>query len=391
MIGAPLVGVLSRRALPVLLPVGLAILTAGYLLSVSRVGLLALRDALLSPIGLAGLFVAGWATLSLLWTPFPEIAAPQLAATGVTLLAAVAVIALLPERRARAYLYLLPGGIAATGLATFVLALRGPASFRGGTEFDPSLLERSLLTLSMLLWPALGALAAFARWRLAAALAVLVALTLFAADARLAMAAFAAAALAFASAAGGARRTGRALALAVAVLVAVAPALPFALAPLARAVPPVGASTVAAMSDWRGLVALDLPRLFTGHGIDGARLGTALGYLPRHTPRTVLFEVWYDLGALGALALATLFAFALRAAGEAAAHVAPPLLGGMVTTLAITLLGLATAQLWFVTLVSLQAVAFGLLARSSRNDRPAATSAPSNGTGPRAAARPGNG
>lgn len=391
MIGAPLVGVLSRRALPVLLPVGLAILTAGYLLSVSRVGLLALRDALLSPIGLAGLFVAGWATLSLLWTPFPEIAAPRLAATGVTLLAAVAVIALLPERRARAYLYLLPGGIAATGLATFVLALRGPASFRGGTEFDPSLLERSLLTLSMLLWPALGALAAFTRWRLAAALAVLVALTLFAADARLAMAAFAAAALTFASAAGGARRTGRALALAVAVLVAVAPALPFALAPLARAVPPVGASTVAAMSDWRGLVALDLPRLFTGHGIDGARLGTALGYLPRHTPRTVLFEVWYDLGALGALALATLFAFALRAAGEAAAHVAPPLLGGMVTTLAITLLGLATAQLWFVTLVSLQAVAFGLLARSSRNDRPAATSAPSNGTGPRAAARPGNG
>lgn len=391
MIGVPLVGVLSRRALPVLLPVGLAILTAGYLLSVSRVGLRALRAALLSPIGCAGLFLAGWAMLSLFWTPFPERAAPGLAASIVTLMAAVSVIALLPERRARAYLYLLPGGVAATAAATIVLALRNSAAFRGGTEFDPSLLERSLLTLSMLLWPALGALVAFARWRIAATLASLVALTLFAADARIAMAVFAAAAAAFVAAASRPRDTSRALAIAVAILVAAAPALPFALAPLARAVSPVGASTVAAMMDWRGVIAVDLPRLLTGHGIDGARIEAAFGYLPPHTPRTILFEIWYDLGVLGALALATLFALALRAAGEAAAHVAPPLIGGLVTTLTITLFGLATTQLWFVTLVSLQAVAFGLLARASRNDRPAVAASSQAEQGSRRAARRGQG
>ncbi len=372
MIAAPVVGVLSRKALLVLLPVGIGILAAGYVLSVSRVGLQTLRDAFATPIGLCGLFLGGWTVLSLAWTPFPELALPRVAATAATVLAAAVIIAHLPERRARPYLYLLPAGVALTAIATMGLALLGPASFRGGTEFDPSLLERSVLTLAVLLWPAVGALAAFARWRMAAALAALVAASLAAADARIAMAVFAAAALTFAAGAGAARRLGIALAALFAVLVLLAPLLPFVLAPLARSVPPVGASTVAAMIDWRALVAGDLPRLVTGHGLDEARLGVVLGFLPPHTPRTILFEVWYDLGLLGAVALAALFALGLRAAGEAAPHVAPPLLGGLVATLTIAVFGVATAELWFVTLVSLQAIAFGLVARSSRNSRPLA-------------------
>ncbi len=369
MIGAPLIGVLSRRALLVFLPVGAAILAAGYGLSVSRVGLRALRDAFASPIGLCGLFLAAWTGLSLAWTPFPELALPRFAATASTVLVAAVIIAHIPERRARPYLYLLPGGVAATSLATLGLALLGPTSFRGGTEFDPSLLERSVLTLAVLAWPAFGALAAFGRWRLAAALAALVAATLAAADARIAMAVFALAALAFAGA-GPSHRLGTGSAIVFAGLVLMAPLLPFALAPLAKALPPVGASTVAAMTDWRNLVAADLPRLLTGHGLDQARLGVFTGFLPPHAPRTILFEVWYDLGLLGAAALAGLFALGLRAAAEAAPYVAPALVAGLVATLTIAIFGIATAELWFVTLVSLQAIAFGLLARSSRNSRP---------------------
>ena len=370
MIGAPVVGVVSRRALLVLLPVGLAILAAGYVLSVSHVGLRALRNAFATQIGLCGLFLGGWTVLSVAWTPFPEVALPRLAATAATVLAAAIIIAHLPERRARPYLYLLPVGVALTAVVTIGLALLGPASFRGGTEFDPSLLERSILTVTVLLWPATAALAAFARWRIAAGLAALVGACLLAADARIGMAVFAAAALTFAAGVGNAQRLGKVLAVAFAGLVVLAPLLPFALAPLARSVPPVGAGTVSAMTDWRDLVASDLPRLLTGHGLDEARLGAAQGFLPPHTPRTILFEVWYDLGLLGAVALAALFAFGLRAAGEAASHVAPPLLGGVVATLAIAIFGVATAELWFVTLVSLQAIAFGLVARSSRSSRP---------------------
>ena len=116
----------------------------------------------------------------------------------------------------------------------------------------------------------------------------------------------------------------------------------------------------------------DWPRLITGHGLDEARLGVTTGFLPPHTPRTMLFEVWYDLGLLGAAALAALVSIGLRLAGEAAPHVAPPLLGGLVATLTIAVAGVATVELWFVTLVCLQAIAFGLLARASRNSRPLA-------------------
>jgi hypothetical protein len=77
MVGAPLVGVLSRRALFVLLPVGAGILGAAFLISMSTDGIRALRMATITPLGYAILFLAGWMGLSLLWTPFPGAAAPR--------------------------------------------------------------------------------------------------------------------------------------------------------------------------------------------------------------------------------------------------------------------------------------------------------------------------
>lgn len=375
MVGAPLVGLISRRALFVLLPVGAAILAARTLLSASGDGFASLRAALGRPLGLAALFLAGWMGLSLAWTPFLEDAAPRyLASVAVAALAALVVVHL-PERRGRRTLVLLPAGLVATALATLGLALVGPASFRGGTEFDPSLLERSLLTIDVLVWPALGALATLGRWRLASALAVLVVATAFAAEARLVLAAFALAAVTFAVAGEAPQRAGRIAAGVVGSLILLAPALPFLLAPLATAIPMVGRSTVLAMTDWRTLVAADGLRLVTGHGFDTAGLEVAIGYLPAHTPRSILFEVWYELGLLGALALAAVAGLALRAA--ATARQAPAVLAGMVATLTIAVAGVATAELWFVTLVALQAIAFGLLARADMGAaRPSAAGLP---------------
>lgn len=376
MVGAPLIGVLSRRALVVLLPVGAAILAAGYLLSVSRSGLQAFGRALASPIGTAALFVAGWAALSLVWTPFPELAAPRLLGSAATVLVAALVVAHIPERRATRTLYLLPGGLVLTSIATAGLALAGPASFRGGTEFDPSLIERSALTLTVLVWPALGALATFGRSGLAIGLAVIVVAGLAAASAPIALAAFAFGATAFAIAMDAPRGVARVAAAGFVALMVVAPALPFVLAPLARAVPMVGQATVAAMTDWRDLVIGAPLRLITGHGLDSAREGVILGFLPPHTPRSVLFEAWYDLGVLGVLAIAAVFALGLLAAGEAAPLVAPAVLGSVVSVLAVAVFGVATAELWFVTLVSLCGVALGLLARSGRSTRPSLRGTP---------------
>ena len=366
MVGAPLVGVLSRRALFVLLPVGAGVMVAAFLLSVSNDGLRALREAFREPIGLGALFLVSWSALSLVWTPFPSLAAPRFLETVTIALFALLIIAHMPERRARPTLYLLPAGLAVTGLATLGMALFGPASFRGGTEFDPSLLERSILTLLVLVWPALGALCAFGRWRLAMALAALVAGVATAAVASIAMAVFALGAVSFALAVTDARRAALGAAIVFGGIVLLAPVLPFALAPLAKAIPMVGHSTIAAMEDWRGIITDAPVRLLTGHGLDTARQGVDLAILPGHTPRSILFEIWHELGLLGAAAAALVFALGLMAASNAAPLVAPALLAGIVTTLAIAIFGVATAQVWFVALASLQAVAFGLLCRSSR-------------------------
>ncbi len=372
MVGAPLTGVVSRRALFVLLPIGACVLLAALLITLSREGLGSLRDALRQPIALAALGLLAWMGLSIVWTPYPSVAVPHYAATLVIAALAALVIIYLPERRARPALYLLPAGVAVTSLSTLAMAFLGPDSFRGGSEFDSSLLEHSVLTIVVLVWPALGALAAFGRWLLAILLAILVADVVMVAQAPLAMAAFMLGAIAFAATGDAPRRVAFVAAAIFCALVAIAPALPFALAPLAEHIPIVGHSTVSAMQDWRSLVASDPVRLITGHGLDLARFGAALGFLPAHTPRSILFEVWYDLGMIGAIAFAAVFALGLLAAAKAAPFVAPALLAGLVVTLSIALFGVATAELWFITLGSLQAIAFGLLARSSRGDRPAA-------------------
>jgi len=237
-----------------------------------------------------------------------------------------------------------------------------------------------VLTLTVLVWPALGALATFGRWRWAIALATLVAATLLAASAQLAAAVFALASVVFALTADAPKRTAKVAAATLLGLVVAAPLLPLVLAPLAQAIPMVGRSTILAMTDWREFVVGDVARLITGHGLDSARYGVVAGYLPPHTPRTILFEVWYDLGLLGALAFATVFAMGFVAAGHAALTVAPALLGGMVATSVIAIFGLATAELWYVTLVSLQAVGLGLLARASRGSRPAVGQLPVEGS-----------
>ena len=377
MVGAPLVGVVSRRALFILLPIGTGLLLSAAFVSASGRGRAALRGALRHPIGMAAIFLFAWAGLSLLWTPVPRAAGPLFIGLLVTALLCVLIIAYIPERRPHPILVLLPIGTAVTALTTLGLALFGPASFRGGTEFDPSLLERSVLTLTVLVWPALGALMAFERWRVAAALAIVVALAVSVSRAPLAMAVFALGAVTFAQAMVKPRTVTRHAAIATVVLVVLAPLLPFALAPLASFLSPVGRSTVAAMADWRAIVLADGARLITGHGLDAARRGVVVGVLPGHAPRTVLFALWYELGVLGAFAFALVFALAFGAAGRANRLAAPAVLGGMVAVLAITIFGVATEQSWFATLAGLQAVALGLLCRWSRaGARPHATLSP---------------
>jgi hypothetical protein len=125
------------------------------------------------------------------------------------------------------------------------------------------------------------------------------------------------------------------------------------------------------MAVWAEIVTGQWPRLITGHGFDAANRGFSLGYLPVRTPRSLLFVVWYDLGLLGAATFALLLHRVFRLAGKIPELVAPAVLAGLVAILTLAFLGVATAQIWWVTLIDCAVIAFVILIKGIyRTQRP---------------------
>lgn len=357
----PCTGVFWRGAMYVLLPVGGALILIGAMLDGPRHGGRRLRSVLISPAGGAALFLTFWACLSLLWTPFPEEAAGRFLKSSITTFLAVLVAIYLPRKTKPFDLYLLPVGLAVASAATLVLALFGSVWFLDGFEFDETLFERSMITSIVLVWPALGVLSFREHWISAAILAVLAAAVALAGFAQIALLATGAAAFTFAVAMSGPVRTGRLLAWLFGPLILLAPLLPLLYRWILHLTGIEAGPGSAPMLIWNDLIVSQWPRLITGHGFDFVHQGLTYGYLPERAPRSLLFVVWYDLGLAGAAGLTALVMLVFRSAGTIAAKAAPALLAGLVAILTIALLGIATAQIWWVTLLNCDAIAFALL------------------------------
>jgi hypothetical protein len=225
--------------------------------------------------------------------------------------------------------------------------------------------------LVVIVWPSLGALALRERWHSAVALAIAVALAAIVVWTPIALAAFVAGAFTFIFATMNPARVSRLLAGAFAAVFLVAPALPLLLA----AVLPARAANglLAPMLVWADIIRGEGLRLVTGHGIDMATRGVAAGFLPAGTPHGILFQVWYELGVVGACTWAVLVARAFLAAGRTPGAIAPFLLAGLVCGLALAISGLSTAQSWWVAQVAVVAIAFAAVAKGQyRTVRPVA-------------------
>jgi hypothetical protein len=362
MIAIPCAEVGSRLAIYSLLPIGAAVLIiAGRLNGVSNV-LPRLVKVFTTPLGLMALLLTLWTGLSLIWTPFPTEASGRFGKGLGTEVVVVLAIFYLPERTKASNLYLLPIGVALAAVATIVLSLSGLFDFRHGADPDATLAQRCAMSMVMLVFPALGALSLRERWRLAAALAVLVAAAALAAFVPVALAAFAVGALVYAAAFTAPARVAKICAYGFTALVLLAPAVALALAyaawflPHAAFAEPLRISAEIAVREW--------PRLFTGHGIDMAARATEIGYLPAATPRSILFLVWYDLGILGVLAFAYLTAGTFLLLGRLSATYAPPLLGGLTAGWVIAICGAETTQIWWIALNGLNAIAFAIFVKA---------------------------
>lgn len=374
----PISMVLSRRALFILFPIGSGLLlVAGVLLYDAPIRK-RLRNTFLSTAGLCGLGLIGWMAVSLIWSPVAPEVTQRLAKVAGTLVLVIVTAAFLPERTRTSNLNLFPLGIVVAGAITIYTALSGDEAWT--VQGEDSTIQRAVVGLVVLVWPSLGALAIRERWVSASVIVIAVAVSAVVAWTSEALAALALGSVAFAVATANPARVGRGLGIAVAALFLLGPVLPFAAALLLKIAATVGGERVldlagddAALRVWADLVVGQPLRLMTGHGFGLATLAPTIGFLPPETPHSLLFEVWYDFGVIGAALAAALAVFGFELIGRLSTTVAPFLLAEFVSLLTIAFCGLETTQLWWTTLLGVVALAFATVVRGQyRTVRPAA-------------------
>jgi hypothetical protein len=227
--------------------------------------------------------------------------------------------------------------------------------------------------MAILLWPAMGWLRSRGRHPESLLLALVAALATMLGPSALPLQGLAAGAIVFGLAAASPRLGAALTAGVMAGLLLVAPLLPFLLRPLVALILGDGSGAVAHLDAWRDVVLNEPVRLITGHGFETALRSRYVGFLPQATPSTLLFEIWYELGIVGAWAAAVALGASARRAGRDHPLLVPGILAAFATAFAFACLGIGTAQVWFLTTLAAAVLIFVAAERGQfRTTRPKA-------------------
>ncbi|MFE1597809.1 peptide ABC transporter permease [Methylobacterium sp. ID0610] len=376
----PLATLVSRRAIVILVPIAVALLClataldgAGRPLGAGLVRFVRSRAMA------AGALLVGWAALSIVWTPFPGSATERLLNIAITVLLTLAGYLALPDRMRAANAYLLPVGVGLAAVAAVALGLFSGAALRIGLD-DDSTLERGAMLLALLVWPAVAWLRSRRRDVEALGVAVAVALALVLAPGPIPLLALAAGAVAFVLAAWRPGPGVRIVAGAAAGLLALAPLIPFLLRPLVTPLLGTAHPLAMALKTWQRVVTSEPLRLLTGHGFETALRGRIVGLLPPSAPTSLLFEIWYELGVVGAVAAAFVLWSAVLQSGRDHPTLAPGAMATAMTAFASACLGMGTTVIWWLTSVAIAVLAFIAIERGQfRTSRPKASALPGRG------------
>ncbi|MXQ13010.1 peptide ABC transporter permease [Microvirga makkahensis] len=364
----PLAALFTRRALVVMAPLAVALIgMAAFLDGSAKTPLQKAIGIATSRAGIAGFVLVLWSALSLIWTPFVPQASERLLNIIAMGLMAVAGYLALPERMRSANLYLLPVGVGLAALIGTVMLLRED----GRLEPDGLGVERGMVVLVLLLWPALTWLHSRGRNLEAVALALAVAVgTVLTAD-PLPLIGLAVGAVAFALTAALPQTGSRLIGFLMAGLLISAPVLPFLLKPVAEL---AGAGSAAGTLDmWQALVLKEPLRFLTGHGLETAWRGRLFGLLPHAAPFSLLFEIWYELGIVGAMSGAVLLSQAALGAGGHRPILGPGIMASFASAFAFGACGIGTAQVWWFTALVVLVLVFVAVERGQfRTKRPKA-------------------
>ncbi|MCA3634609.1 MAG: hypothetical protein INF18_02695 [Methylobacterium sp.] len=333
----PSATLMSRWVIVVLVPIGAVLIILSSLLRAdsARLSVRALSHLASGP-GLACLLLVSWALVSLLWTPVRWEAAEKLfKLLGVVLLGFFAVIAL-PQRMRATNLHLITIGVALGAtliLVGSVSALLGQPVLR----FPPATPERIVILLSVLGWIGAAWLLIKNRRSMAFALMVLVIAAIALGPNRAAFGPLAASLLVLALAWNRPKAAGRMVGLVVAAGILL---LPFASA--------FGSQLgMAGLERWWQMI-LDEPLHFlTGRGFDAGNAARVIGVIGPELPVSLISDLWFDLGVLGALFFAIPIAWAFIAAGKLGYELAPATLAALSAAMTVALFDRNATQTWW--------------------------------------------
>lgn len=354
MLAVPLTALVTRRGVVVLAPIGIVLLVIAALLDPRHRGFRGgLRRLATSRVGLASGLVLLWCALSLAWTPFLAPASERLLNIVATVAMAVAGYLALPERTRSANLYIVPVGVAVAAVTAIFLSL-----FGGRLEEDGQNLERGLVVLVLLVWPSIAWLRSRRRDVEALLLAVVVAIAAVLGPRPMPLIALAVGAVVHAATTLSPRIGVRVTGFITAGLMAMAPLIPLLARPFAKLVLGPDSPTVASLGVWRRIVLSEPVRLITGHGFETALRGRFVGLLPPNAPSTILFEIWYELGVVGALAGAAALYAVIGNADRDRSPLVPGVTAAFATAFAFACLGIGTAQMWWFTALAVLVLIF---------------------------------
>jgi len=372
-LGAPCAEVMSSRAIFIFFPIGVALLLTASALDPAPGFVDRVRWAATAPLTWAVLGLLAWAGLSLAWTPFISDGSQHLLKLSATILATFIVIAGAREHMRATDLYMFPIGVLLAMIAILVSAL----ARREYLDGDLPNLEHSGVALVVLLFPAMGCLAARGRNGLARLLMILALAFIFAFGSPTTVIALLVGFTALSFAISDAERTVFDLGIAAAAVILLAPILPgisptlshwFYHSKLSSLPEPFPPLAVAA-----DIVLHDPARLLTGRGVDAAIKGMETGLLPARIPRVIPFEIWYELGIVGAILSASAAWLGFQALCRSGERVAPYLIAALAANLALGILVMDFSQMWWINLLAVSGIAANGAVRSQyRTSRPPA-------------------
>jgi hypothetical protein len=344
----PSATLMSRWVIVVLVPIGAVLIILSTILRGDPFRVVkALLSALMTIPGLTAIFLALWAIFSLAWAPNAGVAAPKVFKTlGVIALGLLAIKAL-PQKMRASNLHLVTIGVGLGG----VLILTSVALEAAGStllRFPSATPGRAAVLLTCLGWAAAAWMLIKNRRIIAAGLIALVFCVALFGQAGEAVLPVGMGLLVFALAWAVPERAGHLLAWCAAALVVLAPLLALVAKISASAFGFAPTSVLAMIGLWWDIALVDPVRLLTGRGFDGTLAARDSGLIPLEAPSTLVSDIWFDLGLLGALGLGILVFHAFRAAGRFGLEVAPLALAGLASAFTFALIERGATQTWWM-------------------------------------------